>query len=113
MNITDATSKASAGLHLAQERMEDLGRAAGEKLDEARNETAAALENAASSVRTIETMSGTAAGKLDSTAAYVRSHDLGGMLVSLREVMGRHPTAFIILAAGAGFLAGSAFRRNK
>ena len=121
MNITETATKAGAGLHRAQERVEDLGRAAGEKLDEARHGTAAALENAASSVRTtgrqgaktIGTVSESAAGKLDSTAAYVRSHDVGGMLLNLRQVVALHPTRFLVLAAGIGFLAGSAFRRNK
>jgi hypothetical protein len=98
-----------------------LGRTAGEKLDEARNGTADALENAASSVRTtgrygaetIGTLSESAAGKLDSTAAYVRSHDVGGMLISLRRVIRRHPTGFLVLAAGIGFLAGSAVRNKS
>jgi hypothetical protein len=121
MNIKERTSRASEGLHRAQAHLEDLGRTAGETLDEARHGTAAALENAASSVRTtgrygaetIGTLSESAAGKLDSTAAYVRSHDVGGMLISLRQVIGRHPTGFLVLAAGIGFLAGSAVRRNK
>jgi len=58
-------------------------------------------------------MSESAAGKLDSTAAYVRSHDVGGMLGNLRQVIGRNPAGFLILAAGIGFLAGSAFGRNN
>ncbi len=121
MNITETASRSGAALHRAQERVENLGRTAGETLDEARHETAAALENAASSVRTtgrhgaetIGTLSENAAGKLDSTAAYVRSHDVGGMLINLRQVIGRHPTGFLVLAAGIGFLAGSAVRRNR
>lgn len=120
MNIKETTSRASAGMNRAQERMQDLGRAAGETLEEARRGTAAALEDAASSVRTtgrqgaatIETLSESAAGKLDSTAAYVRSHDVGGMLSNLRQVIARHPTRFLVLAAGIGFLAGSAVRRD-
>lgn len=121
MNITETATRGGAALHRAQERMEDLGRTAGETLDEARHGTAAALENTASSVRTtgrhgaetIETLSESAAGRLDSTAAYVRSHDVGGMLINLREMIGRHPTGFLVLAVGIGFLAGSAVRRNK
>jgi len=101
--------------------MENLGRTAGEALDEARNEAAAALENTASSIRTtghygaetIETLSERAASKLDSTAAYVRSHDVGGTFIHLRQVVARHPSGFLIVAAGIGFLAGSAYRRNK
>jgi len=121
MNMTKTATQAGAGLYRAQEQLEDLGRTAGEKLDEARHGTAAALENAASSVRTtgrqgaetIESLSESAAGKLDSTAAYVHSHDVGAMLSNFRNVIGRHPAGFVVLAAGIGFLVGSAFRRNK
>jgi hypothetical protein len=121
MNLTDTATRAGATLSRAQEQARDFGLAAGERLDEARKGTADVLENAAFSVRTngregaktIETMSASAASKLDSTAAYVRSHDVAGMLGNLRQVIGRNPTGFLILAAGIGFLAGSAFGRNN
>jgi hypothetical protein len=121
MNTTEKPAKTGAGLYRAQEQLEDLGRTLGEKLDEARSGTADALESAASSVRTtgrrgaetIDNLSRNAAGKLDSSAAYVRSHDVGSMLGNLRQVIRRHPTGFVLLAAGIGFLAGSAARRNQ
>ncbi|MGD0300723.1 MAG: hypothetical protein ABSE86_26870 [Bryobacteraceae bacterium] len=121
MNLADTATRAGATLSHAQDRVMDFGLAAGEKLDEARKGTADALENAAFSVRTngregaqtIEDISEKAAGKLDATAQYVRSHDVGGMLGNLRQVIGRNPTGFLILAAGVGFLAGSAFRSNN
>ena len=121
MNLTDTATRAGATLSRAQEQVKDLGAAAGEKLDAARSGTADALENAAFSVRTngrdgaktIETMSENAAGKLDSTAQYIRSHDVGNMLNNVRQVIGRNPTGFLILAAGIGFLAGAAFGRNN
>lgn len=121
MSITETATRAGAGLHRGQERMDDLGRTTGEKLDAARHVTAAALENAASSVRTtgrqgtetIETLAESAADKLDSTAAYMRSHDVGGMLINLRQMIGRNPARFLLLAAGIGFLAGSILHRDK
>jgi hypothetical protein len=121
MNLTDTATRAGATLSRAQEQVKDLGLAAGEKLDEARKGTADALESAAFSVRTngrdgaksLENISENAAGKLDSTAQYIRSHDVGGMLSNVREAISRNPTGFFILAAGIGFLAGSAFRRNN
>ncbi len=121
MNLTDMATRAGATLSSAQEQAKDLGRTAGEKLDAARSGTADALENAAFSVRTtgrdgaqsIESMSENAAGKLDSTARYVRNRDVGGMLSNVREVISRNPTGFLILAAGIGFLAGSAFGRKN
>lgn len=121
MNITETTSNAKAGLDQAHERMDDLRQTAGERLDQARNGTADALENAAFSVRTsgrqgaerIDALSQNAAGKLDSTAAYVRSHNVGDMLINLRQVISKHPTGFLLLAVGIGFLAGSAAQRSK
>ena len=121
MNIEEMTSKASEELDRAHECVEDLGQTAGEVLDGARQETAAALEDAASSVRTAgrsgaektETLSAKTADRLNSAAAaYVRSHDVRGMLLSMRQVIARHPTAFVFLAAGLGFVVGSAVRRQ-
>ena len=121
MKITDTATMAGAGLQRAQEHLGQMGRTAGETVDKARAETADALENAASSIRssgrrgaeTIDSMSRSAAGKLDSTASYVRNHDVEGMLVNLRQVIGRHPTGFLVLAAAIGFFAGSVVRRKK
>ena len=121
MNITEKATEGGSALYRAQKRVENLGQTAGETLDAARHGAAAALEDAASSVRTtgrqgaeaIDSLSESAAGKLDSTAAYVRSHDVGGMLNNLRQVIGRNPTGFLVLAAGIGFLAGSAVGRSK
>ncbi len=121
MNITDTATRAGATLSRAQEQLKDFGLAAGDKLDDARNETADALENAAYSVRTtgrngaksIENISENAAGRLDSTAQYIRSNDVAGMLSNVRQVISRNPTGFLILAASIGFLAGSAFRRQN
>jgi hypothetical protein len=121
MNMTETVTKTGAGLYRAQEKIEALGRTAGEALDEARHGTAAALEDAASSVRAtgrqgaeaMESLSESAAGKLDSTAAYVRTHDVGGMLTNFQRVIRRNPTGFLFLAAGIGFLAGSVMRRDK
>jgi len=121
MNTTEKPAKTGAGLYRAQEHLEALGRTVGEKLDEARSGTADALTSAASSVRstgrrgaeTIDNLSRNAAGKLDTSAAYVRSHDVGSLLTHLRQVIRRHPTGFVLLAAGIGFLAGSTARRNK
>jgi hypothetical protein len=107
MDLTDAATRAGATLSRAQEQVKDLGLAAGEQLDAARKGTAEGLEKAA--------------GKLDSTPRYIRSNDVGGMLGNmqhnlqrnLRQVIGRNPTGFLILAAGIGFLAGAAFARNN
>jgi ElaB/YqjD/DUF883 family membrane-anchored ribosome-binding protein len=117
MDIKDTTSKVSEGLDRAQERVTDLGQTAGAAFDGARHKTAAALDDTASSVRssaeTIETLSEGTAGKLSSAAEYVHSHDFSGMLLSMRQVIGRHPVGFAFLAASLGFLVGSTVQRSK
>ena len=92
----------------AKESVEELGRSASKRLDEARDETGGALHTAASSVRATgrqgcEAIGGIAnntADKLDAAATYVEDHDLRRAYSGLRR-----------FAAGIGFLAGSAMLR--
>jgi hypothetical protein len=81
------------------------------------NETAAnklddALTGSARSMRaageTLDELAGRAADKLDSTAAYVRSHDPGIGLVHLRQIIRRHPAVMVAGAAAAGVVVGMA-----
>lgn len=103
----------------AKDSMEELGRAAGRKLDEMRDEAGGALHTAASSVRTtgrrglkaIDNLATGAADRLDATASYVKDHDLKGMLTGIRKFSRKHPTRSLLIAAAIGFLAGSALSR--
>src|SRR5208337_139472 len=77
----------------ARESVEELGRTAGRKLDEARGETGGALHSAASSVRkaglhssaAIDNCSSRTADRLDATASYIEDHDLGDAFSGLRK----------------------------
>jgi ElaB/YqjD/DUF883 family membrane-anchored ribosome-binding protein len=117
-NLTETASQLGAKVSEAQGRAEDLSRAAGKKLDEARNETAGALHTAASSVRTtarhgcevIDGLATGAADKLDATASYVQDHDLRGLFTGCRQLVRRHPTSSLVVATAIGFFAGSAVR---
>jgi hypothetical protein len=99
--------------------MEELGRSAGRKFDEARDETGAALHAAASSVRetgcqgskAIDNLAAGAAERLDATASYVEDHDLRDACTGLRRFGRRHLAGSLMAAVAIGFLAGSAFRR--
>ena len=118
-NLRETASQLGAKVSEAQGRAEDLGRAAGRKFDEARNETAGALHTAASSVRTtarqgcdvIDGLATSAADKLDATASYVEDHDLRGLFTGCRQLIRRHPTGSLMVATAIGFFAGSAVRR--
>jgi hypothetical protein len=120
MNMTETTSHLGERFSDAKEQVKGLGRTAGQKLDEARQWTADEVQGAASSVRTagrhgseaIDGLASNTANKLDSTAAYVRSHDAGGMFADLRQVIRRHPAGLLVMAAAIGFLAGAALRTN-
>jgi len=99
--------------------MEELGRSAGRKLDDTRDQTGDALHAAASSVRTtgrrgskaIDNLATGTADRLDATASYIEDHDLGDMCTSVRSFSGRHLTGSLVAAAAFGFLAGSALSR--
>jgi hypothetical protein len=120
MSIDKTASHLAEELSGAVKQVADLGRTAGEKLDECRHETADALAGAASSVRTtgrqgcetIDDLTKSAADKLDLTSTYIRNHDMGDMFDNLRQVVRRHPTSFLVGAAAFGFLMGSTIRRK-
>ena len=117
--LKTVTERASELGKETKESMEELGRSAGRRLDEARDETGAALHTAASSVRTtgrkgseaIDNLAADAAGRLDATASYIEDHDLRNVFIGLRRFGRRHLTGSLMAAAVVGFLAGSAFRR--
>jgi ElaB/YqjD/DUF883 family membrane-anchored ribosome-binding protein len=121
MNMTETASHLGEKVSDAKEQVKDLGRTAGEKLDEARHKTAEGLQTAASSVRTagrhgseaIDNFATDTAGKLDCAAAYIRDHDAGGVLAHLRQVIRRNPTGFLIIAATIGFVVGSVYRLDQ
>jgi hypothetical protein len=98
------------------ERAGAAGRAAGRKLDKVRHGTAGALVTSACSLReageAIDNLAEAAAAKLDSTAAYVRRHDLRDMLKDFRPVIRRHPAAFAMGAAAGGIVLAFAMRRR-
>jgi ElaB/YqjD/DUF883 family membrane-anchored ribosome-binding protein len=100
----------------AKESVEEFGRSAGMKLDQARDDTGDALHAAASSVRStgrkgseaIDNLATGAANRLDATGSYVEDHDLRDVFTGLRNFGRRHLTGSLVAAAAVGFLAGSA-----
>ena len=103
----------------ARESVEELGRSAARKLDQARDDTGDALHAAATSVRTtghkgcetIDNLTTGAANRLDATASYVEDHDLRDVFTGLRKFGRSHLTESLIAAAAFGFLAGSAISK--
>jgi hypothetical protein len=102
-----------------RESIEELGRSGGRKLDEARDETGAALRSAASSVRSsghngseaIDNCSTHTADRLDATASYIEDHNLGDAVAGLRRFARRHLIGSLVTACTVGVLAGAFLSR--
>lgn len=115
-SVTDAAPELGKD---ARESVEELGRSAGRKLDEARRDIADALHTAASSVRrtgrqgseAIDNFASGAANRLDATASYVEDHDQREVFNGLRRFGRRHLTGSLAFAVAIGFLAGTALTR--
>jgi ElaB/YqjD/DUF883 family membrane-anchored ribosome-binding protein len=118
-NLKSVTESAAALGTEARESIEELGRTANRKIDDARDKAAAALHTAADSVRTngrkssmaIDDLAASTAARLDATGAYVEDHDLNDAITGLRRFGSRHLAGSLLAAAAVGFLAGTALRR--
>jgi ElaB/YqjD/DUF883 family membrane-anchored ribosome-binding protein len=107
--VTETASK-------AKDKVADLGRSAAEKIDENRESAAGTLESAASTLHekavslpggeTVAKLAHTAADKLESTAGYVREHDVQSMITDVEDLVRRHPGQSLVAAATVGFLLG-------
>lgn len=116
-----AGERASEVADQAKQKASEFGRTAVDKLDKGRQQAASALESTASNLRNrvqssgdrVSTMANTAADKLQSTASYMRDHDVRGMMGDMGQAVRRNPGASMLVAACFGFLLGSAIRRDR
>jgi ElaB/YqjD/DUF883 family membrane-anchored ribosome-binding protein len=81
-----------------------------------RGSAANALDAAArrihSGADTVSRAGHTAADKLDASARYVKSHDARDIMADVEGFVKDHPVMCLLVAAGAGFLAARAFRKE-
>src|SRR4029079_9311019 len=118
-NLKEAAASIGDKASEVRDQAEDLVRSAGEKLQEARNETAGGLQQAASSVRNtgrqgseaIGNLANNAADKLDATALCVESYDPRDAITGLRRVISRYPARSLVIATTIGLFAGCAIRQ--
>jgi ElaB/YqjD/DUF883 family membrane-anchored ribosome-binding protein len=113
--VTDAAES-------ARQRVSEAGRQATGKIDEKRAPAADALQNAASTLHeraedlpggeTVRSVAHSAADKLESTAGYIREHDVRAMVSDVEDVVRRNPGPSLLIAAAVGFLIGRAFRED-
>ena len=106
------------------EQVSDLSRETADTVDHAIDETAGGLHATASSIRrggrqgskAIEDLAKSTANTLDEAGSYLKKHNLTRTIGDSRQLVRRYlarryPADSLILAAGAGFLAGFAIRR--
>jgi ElaB/YqjD/DUF883 family membrane-anchored ribosome-binding protein len=124
--ITDAAhsvkERVSDAASTAKQKVSEAGIQARDKIDEKRGPTADALENAASTLHdkaedlpggaTVKSVAHSAAEKLESTAGYIREHDIRGMLSDVEDIVKRNPGPSLLIAAAMGFFIGRAFREE-
>ena len=96
----------------AQENAAEFGRSVESAVNDTRKPAADALESTAAALRQRVSGLRVAAGKLESTADYVREHDARGMLGDLGRFVKSHPGKSLVSAAVVGFLVGRAFRNR-
>jgi ElaB/YqjD/DUF883 family membrane-anchored ribosome-binding protein len=106
----------------AKERVSEAGRQATGKVDEKRGPAADALQSAASTIHekaedlpggeTVKSVAHSTAEKLESTAGYIREHDVKAMLSDVEEIVKRNPGPSLLVAVTIGFLIGRAFRED-
>ena len=104
------------------DKMSDLGRSAANRIDESRDAAAGGLEKAASALHEgaeslpggekVSHLAHAAAEKLNSTAGYVREHNLNKMMADVENLVKNNPGPSLIAAAVIGFLAARAFSNN-
>jgi ElaB/YqjD/DUF883 family membrane-anchored ribosome-binding protein len=105
---------------LAKQKVADLGRRAGDKIDEQRVRAASTFENTASALHeggdrfassTSNAVHATA-DKIQSAADYLREHDARAMMDDFEGLVRRYPGQALAAAAVVGFLAGRALRNS-
>ena len=105
-----------------KDKVSDLGRTAVNTIDQNRDAAAGGLEKAASALHEkaeslpggekVSSLAHGAAEKLNSTAGYVREHNVNRMMADVETLVKNNPGPSILAAAVIGFLAGRAFSSN-
>ena len=118
-SVWDKVSDANAQV---KKRVSDLGRTVADKIDENRAGTATRLEKAAETLHEkaeslpgrekVASLAHSTANKLNSTANYVRTHDVNRMVMDIGTLVKNNPGPSLIAAAVLGFLVARAVRSN-
>lgn len=105
-----------------KEKASDLGRMAADKIDGNRDAAAGGLEGAAKKIhesadalpggKTVTSVAHKTADTLNSTADYIRQHDMDSMVQDLQRIVKNNPGPALFGAAVLGFLVGRSFSND-
>jgi ElaB/YqjD/DUF883 family membrane-anchored ribosome-binding protein len=117
MDAQGRLSATDAGTEV-RDKVADLGRKAGEKLDQGRVRAADTVDSTAATLRdradqfasTTSHAVHNVTDKLQSAADYIRDNDAQAMMEDVADFMRRYPAQSLAAAAVVGFLAGRALR---
>lgn len=93
------SDRVSDAVEQTKSKLNEMGTAAADKMDENRAVAATGLEKAAD--------------KLSATADYVRENDLSSMMKDVEGLVKKNPKPALLVAAGLGFLIARAFSHNS
>ncbi len=118
-NVKDKVADAAS---TAKQKASETARQATDKIDEKRGPAADALQSAASTIHeraedipggeAVRNIAHSAAEKLESTAGYIREHDVRSMMTDVEQIVKRNPGPSLLIAVAIGFLIGRAFRED-
>ena len=117
MDAQGRYSATDAGTEV-KDKVSDLGRKAGEKLDQGRVRAADTVDSTAATLRdradqlasTTSNAVHNVTDKLQSAADYIRDNDARAMMEDVGDFMRRYPAQSLAAAAVVGFLAGRALK---
>jgi ElaB/YqjD/DUF883 family membrane-anchored ribosome-binding protein len=106
----------------ARQAVSDMARTAADTIESGRSAAANRLKDAASAVRErsselpggerVRDFANAAADRLNTTADYMRTHDLNRMASDVEAVVKNNPGPALLVAAAFGFLLGRAMSRD-
>ena len=102
-----------------KDKVSEMGETAADKIDDNRDAAAEGLEKAAAALHEkaeglpggekVSDLAHVTAEKLNSTAEYVREHDVKSMMTDVQSLVRKNPGPSLLAAVAVGFLIGRAF----
>jgi ElaB/YqjD/DUF883 family membrane-anchored ribosome-binding protein len=100
----------------ATDKIADFSRQTVDQIDSQREPVASTLNKTASALHeqgeNVASLAHASADKLETTADYLRQHDLKAMMSDVQDLAKRYPGQCLAAAVGVGFLLGRVFRNS-